>query len=89
LHSDWKRRFQAIALRAGRELCDLQAGTVIRELYDLRVDPGEQRSLIRPDEGYLGWPRFPRRVTPAEAREIAAELELKLDGWIEETRSAG
>jgi arylsulfatase A-like enzyme len=89
LHSDWKRRFQTIMLRAGQEPLDLEAGTVIRELYDLRVDPGEQRSLIRPDEGYVSWPRYPRLVTPAEAQGIAQDLEHKLDSWIEETRAAG
>jgi arylsulfatase A-like enzyme len=89
LHSDWKRRFQTIMLRAGKDPCDLQAGTVIRELYDLRVDPGEQRSLIRPDGAYTAWPRFPRTVSPAQAQEIAQDLEHKLDTWIEETPAAG
>jgi arylsulfatase A-like enzyme len=89
LHSDWKRRFQTIMLRAGFEPAELHAGTVIRELYDLRVDPGEQRSLIRPDEAYSAWPRYPRRVTPADAHRIAEELESRLDRWIEETRAAG
>ena len=67
---------------------DLKAGTVIRELYDLRVDPGEQRSLIRPDGAYEAWPRYPRTVTPAEAQAIAREMECRLDKWIEETRAA-
>jgi hypothetical protein len=89
LYSDWKRRFQTIMLRAGLEPCELQAGTVIRELYDLRVDPGGQRSLIRPDEAYIAWPRYPRSVTSAEAQQIAADLARKLDQWIEETRAAG
>jgi arylsulfatase A-like enzyme len=89
LHSDWKRRFQTITVRAGLDPAGLRAGTAIRELYDLRVDPGEQRSLIRPDEAYSAWPRYPRRVTPDEARGVAEALESRLDGWIEETRAAG
>ena len=76
-------------IRAGREPCELGAGTVIRELYDLQVDPGEQRSLIRPDGAYEPWPRFPRTVTPEQAQGIAPGLEHKLDTWIEETRAAG
>ena len=39
-------------MRAGQELSDLKAGTAIRELYDLRVDPGEQRPPTRPDARY-------------------------------------
>ena len=82
LHSDWKRRFQTVMLRAGQDPCNLQAGTVIRELYDLRVDPDEQRSLIRLDHVYETWPRFPRFVTPSEAQEIARALALALNGTL-------
>jgi arylsulfatase A-like enzyme len=89
LHSDWKRRFQTIVLRAGGDPVDLQAGTVIRELYDLRVDPGEQRSLIRPDGAYEAWPRYPRSVTPEEAQGIARDMEQRLGAWIEETSALG
>jgi arylsulfatase A-like enzyme len=89
LHGDWQRRFQTIMLRAGRDPAGLRAGTVIRELYDLRVDPGEHRSLLRPDRAYEAWPRYPRTHAPAVARETAGRLEAKLDRWIADTRAAG
>jgi len=89
LHSDWKQRFQAITLRAGHDPSELKAGAVTRELYDLRIDPGEHRTLI-PHGGLRdAWPRFPRFVTKEEAQEVAENLEMKLDKWIEETRAAG
>ena len=75
LHSDWRQRCQTILLRAGRDPGELAAGTVVRELYDLRGDPGEHRSLLRADAS-------------DEARAIATDLEVKLDAWIEDTRAA-
>jgi len=89
LHSDWKQRFQAISLRAGHDPAELRKGTVIRELYDLRTDPGEHRTLIPPSGLREAWPRFPRFVTAEEALAIAKDLEAKLDKWIEETTAAG
>jgi len=89
LFSDWKQRVQTIALRAGRDPSELEAGTVIWELYDLRSDPWEHRTLIPPGELRGGWPRFPCAVTADEAAQIARDLEAKLDRWIEETRAAG
>ena len=46
-------------------------------------------TLIRLDGAYEAWPRYPRTVTPEQARAIAVDLERKLDVWIEETRAAG
>ena len=77
LHSDWKQRCQTIMLRAGRDPSELKAGAAIRELYDLRQDPGEHRSLLRP-----------AGEAPEEAQVIAADMEAKLDEWIRRTRAA-
>jgi hypothetical protein len=76
-------------LRAGRDPAELAAGTVIRELYHLPSDPGEQRTLIPPGDLRETWPRFPCAITSEGAREIARDLEAKLDGWIAETMAAG
>ncbi len=88
LYGDRKRHFQTIMLRAGYDPCELKAGTVIRELYDFRVDPGEHRTLISPI-GQRFYPPVPDRLTPAEAQTIAADLERKLDAWLDDTRCAG
>ena len=87
LYGDRKRHFQTIMLRAGYDPCALKAGTVIRELYDFRVDPGEHRTLISPI-GQRFYPPVPDRVTPDEARALAAGMEAKLDAWLDETRRA-
>lgn len=79
LHSDWKQRMQTICLRAGVDPAELKAGLVLRELYDLRADPGEHRSLIRPNSG----------GGDESARALAINLEHKLDDWIEQTELAG
>ncbi|KPK84337.1 MAG: hypothetical protein AMJ81_05900 [Phycisphaerae bacterium SM23_33] len=84
LHSDWKRRCQAIMLRAGRDPAELARGTVVRELYDLRQDPGEQRSLLSSAGGPPDW----RSEVTGEARAVAADLEARLDEWIAQTRAA-
>ena len=42
-------------LRAGRDPSELAAGTVIRELYDLRADPGEHHSLLSGVGGPPAW----------------------------------
>jgi len=76
LAGDWKQRFQTVMIRAGREPAELAAGTVIRELYDLHADPGEHRSLLRPS------------AEVAEAHALAADLEARLDRWVEQTRAA-
>ena len=89
LTSNQKAVGSSPAGRAGEHSGDLRAGTVIRELYGLRVDPSEQRSLLRPDGAYEAWPRYPRTVAPVEVQEIAVDLERRLDRWIEETRTAG
>jgi arylsulfatase A-like enzyme len=88
LFGNWKQHIQTIMLRAGYEPSELCKGTVIRELYDFRVDPGEHRSLISPI-GQRSYPPVPDRFTPEEARAVAADLEAKLDAWIDETRRAG
>lgn len=88
LHSDWKQRFQAIMLRAGHDPSELKAGTVIRELYDHWVDPGEHRTLIPAGGLKEAWPRFPRFVTAEQALDVAKDLETKLDKWIADTRAA-
>ena len=88
LFADWKQRFQAIMLRAGRDPAELEAGAVIRELYDLRIDPGEHRSLLRPNELAGGGPHFPHRLTPEQARALASEMEATLDSWTAETSRA-
>jgi len=77
LHSDWKQRCQTIMLRAGRDPGELAAGTCVRELYDLRADPGEHRSLLRDGQ-----------EAPEPARGLARELEAKLDQWVKQTRAA-
>ena len=64
-------------LRCGRDPRELAAGSVTRELYDLRADPGEHRSLIRAD-----------RDADERARAVAAELEGKLDEWIGDSIAA-
>ena len=84
LHSDWKQRCRAIMLRAGRDPSQLAAGTVIRELYDLRADPGEHRSLL---SGVGGPPAWRSEVTPGH-QAIADDLEAGLDAWIARTRAA-
>ena len=89
LHSDWKQRFLTIMLRAGRDPSELKAGTVVRELYDLRIDPGEHRTLIPWGGLKENWPRFPRFVDAEGAKEVANDLEGKLDKWIADTRAAG
>jgi len=89
LHSDWKQRFQAISLRAGHNPADLKAGAVIRELYDLRVDPGEHRTLIAPNPVRQGVPKYHRLASVEEAQAVAKDLEAKLDSWIEQTTGAG
>jgi len=76
LHSNWKRRCQTVMLRAGRDPSELKAGTVIRELYDLRSDPGEHRSMLHPDR------------STDDARGLAADLEARLDTWVDETSAA-
>ncbi len=88
LFSDWKQRLQAILLRAGHDPAELEAGTVIRELYDLRVDPDEHYALL-PPRGRPGWPQLSDTPPVERAKEIAHDLETKLDAWIEETRRAG
>lgn len=88
LCADWKQRFQTIMLRAGHDPSELKAGTVIRELYDLRVDPGEHRSLISA-RGLRKYPPVPDFVTTEHAHEVARDLEAKLDAWIERTRRRG
>jgi arylsulfatase A-like enzyme len=88
LYGDRARHFRTIMLRAGYDPCDLEKGTVIRELYDFRVDPGEHRTLVSPIGQYF-YPPVPDRFTPDEARAVAADLEAKLDAWIADTRRAG
>ena len=77
LDANWRQRCQATLLRSGRDPSELAAGTVIRELYDLRGDPGEHLSMLRPD-----------RKDEESAKAIARDLEAKLDEWIETTRNA-
>jgi len=77
LCGDWKQRCQTIMLRAGRDPSELTPGTVIRELYHLPSDPGEHRSMLRPQ----AW-------EAESARAMAADLEDKLDRWIARTREA-
>jgi arylsulfatase A-like enzyme len=68
LHSDWARRMATIALRAGISPDRLGPGAVIRELYDLELDPGEGRNLL---------------VEPTEEVSAMAQgLEETLDAWI-------
>ena len=88
LSGDWKRHFQTIMLRAGYDPCELKKGTVIRELYDFRVDPGEHRTLISPI-GQRFYPPVPDLLAADEAQAVAADLESKLDAWIAATRRAG
>jgi arylsulfatase A-like enzyme len=71
LHSDWKYRVQAIAVRCRVPPESLAPGSVLRELYDLRRDPGEGDNLLR-DGG-------------EEEERIAKELEAKLDAWVART----
>ena len=85
LHSDWKQRMQTILLRTRRDPSELAPGTVIRELYDLSYDPGEQCSLV--SGGEVKGP-YPRQVTEDEAMRVAAELEARLDAWIGQTAAA-
>jgi len=85
LHSDWKQRCQAILLRSGRDPSELAAGAVVRELYDLRADPGEHRSLLSAVGGPPAW----RAEVAPEDRAVADDLEAALDAWIERTRAAG
>jgi arylsulfatase A-like enzyme len=74
LHSDWKYRMQAIAVRCRLEPDSLKPGLVLRELYDLQTDPGEGRNLL---------------ASPTEQNQsIAQELESKLDSWIKKAVSA-
>ncbi len=84
LHSDWRQRCQAILLRAGRDPSELAAGLVVRELYDLRTDPGEHRSLLSTVGGPPDW----RSEVTAETEALAADLEARLDAWIARTRAA-
>ena len=84
LNSDWKQRMQATMLRAGRDPAELAAGTVLRELYDLRADPGEHRSLLSEVGGPPDWRT---EVTP-EHQAVADDLEARLDAWIAQTRAA-
>lgn len=73
LCSDWKYRVQAIAVRCHVSTESLGPGTVLRELYDLRRDPGEGDNLLRqPGDG---------------VEETAKELEAKLDAWVSATRA--
>jgi arylsulfatase A-like enzyme len=84
LHSDWQFRMQATMIRTRQDPGKLRAGTVIRELYDLRFDPQEQRSLLA--TGIAG--PYPRQVSEKRATAIAAGLEAELDAWIEHTAAA-
>lgn len=86
LCSDWKQRLQALALRVWRDPSELVAGLTIRELYDLRDDPYEQRTLL--PEGPAQGPRRLRLTEVVEAPPIAADLEAKLDAWLTETAAA-
>ncbi|MBD3184229.1 sulfatase-like hydrolase/transferase, partial [Candidatus Poribacteria bacterium] len=63
LAHDWKYRIQAIAIRCRISPDSLKPGSVMRELYDLKRDPGEGNNLI-PREQY---------------GKIAKDLEDKLD----------
>ena len=68
LHSDWKYRIQAIAVRCRIPPESLSSGSVTRELYDLQTDPGEGRNLVTSgNDNY---------------RTLAQDLEKKLDSWI-------
>ncbi|MBS3761699.1 MAG: sulfatase [Planctomycetes bacterium] len=84
LHSDWEQRCQNIMLRAGRDPADLEKNTVVRELYDLRADPGEHRSLLNTAANPPAW----RQEVATEDQQKAEDLEEHLDNWIEETRAA-
>lgn len=77
LHSDWKQRCQSILLRANRDPSDLQSGTVVRELYDLREDPGEHRCLLG----------RAKQETDGSGN-VAGRLEATLEDWIRTTREA-
>ncbi len=84
LHSDWAKRMRAILLRAGRDPSELAAGTIVRELYDLRADPGEHRSLLNA----LGGPPDWRTEIKPDHQALADDLEATLDAWIARTRAA-
>ena len=74
LHSDWKYRVQAIAVRCRIEPSSLTPGSAMRELYDLRRDPKEGANLLP--------------APSDEARAVADDLESKLDAWIEGSKAA-
>ena len=65
---DWGDRFRGLLERIGEAPTSLRKGMVIKELYNLADDPGEQRTIL------------------SEKPEIAADLETKLDTWIEDTQ---
>ena len=44
---DWMARFRSIAERAGMDPGDIEQGTVLRELYDVAADPGEQKNVLK------------------------------------------
>ena len=73
LHSDWLHRMRTIMVRARRDPAELEAGTVIRELYDLNFDPKEEVNLLPG-----GAPK------DDHAKEVAEDLETKLDAWIQD-----
>jgi len=74
LCGDWKHRVQAIAIRCQADPAALGPGTVLRELYDLKADPGEGRNLLA--------------VSPDDARGAAVRLEASLDRWVEQAVAA-
>jgi len=43
---NWVTRFRALAERIGMDPEKIEQGTVLRELYDLRTDPKEQKNII-------------------------------------------
>jgi hypothetical protein len=57
--------------------CRTAAGTVIRELYDLRFDPLEHKNLVpggKPENESVS--------------RVAEEMEGKLDAWIRDCKAA-
>jgi arylsulfatase A-like enzyme len=81
LYSDWVHRMRAIAVRCRLDPAVLQPGLVLRELYDLRRDPGEGDNLLQAPGGAVPG----GAETPAA---IAAVLEAQLDDWIADTTRA-
>lgn len=74
LCSDWKYRMQTIAVRCRMSPESLEQGSITRELYDLQTNPEEGRNLL---------------ISGNDShRELAQDLERKLDSWISSATAA-